>query len=74
MDCCAHSHGSELGLMLRFLRQIAQVAWRALTFSYSDTVTAAFFSLTFLWVLVLKKGTPISASQEQPSVNFRRAA
>lgn len=74
MDCCAHTQGPELGLLLRFIRQIAQLAWRALTFSYSDSAAAALFSLTFLWVLVFKKGTPISASQEQPAVDFWRAA
>ncbi len=74
MDCCAHTQGPELGLLLRLLRSVAQVAWRALTFSYSDVAASAIFTLTFLWVLVYKKGTPISASQEQPDVNFRRAA
>ena len=74
MDCCAHTQGPELGLLLRLMRSMAQIAWRALTYSYSDTAAAAILSLTFLWVLVLKKGTPISASQEQPAANFRRAA
>ena len=74
MDCCAHTQGPELGLLLRLLRSAAQIAWRALTFSYSDIAASAILTLTFLWVLVYQKGTPKYGSQERPTVNFRRAA
>ena len=74
MDCCAQTQGPELGLLLRFLRGIAQAVWRAATFSYSDAAAGAVFTLTFLLVLVFQKGTPISGSQDRPAENLRRAA
>ncbi len=74
MDCCAQSHAPELGQLLRILRSLALVAWRALTYSYSDVGASAIFILTFLWVLVFQKGTPISSSQDAQAVTTRRGA
>jgi len=74
MECCAAAQGTDLGLLWRSLRSLALIAWRAVTLPYADTVGSAIFALTFLWVLVLQKGTPISRSQDAPVVTERRAA
>ena len=63
MDCCATSHAPELGLVLRFAKGIAGMFWRAVTLPYADTVGSAIFILTFLWVLVVQRGTPISTGE-----------
>jgi hypothetical protein len=74
MDCCAAAHGTDFGLLWRSARALAVTAWRALTLPYADTVTAAVFTLTFMWVLFFQKGTPISRSQDAPAGTERRAA
>ncbi len=74
MECCAAAHGTDWGLLMRSLRSLALTAWRALTLPYGETAAAAVFTLTFLWVLVFRKGTPISTSQDAPAETFRRAA
>lgn len=74
MECCAAAHGTDFGLLWRSVRALAATAWRALTLPYADTVGVAIFTLTFLWVLVFRKGTPISRSQDAPVMTGRRAA
>jgi hypothetical protein len=74
MECCAAAQGTDLGLVWRSLRSLAATVWRAATLPYADTIGAAIFTLTFLWVLVAQKGTPISRSQDAPVVTERRAA
>ncbi len=74
MECCAAAQGTDLGLVWRGIRALASTVWRAVTLPYADTVGAAIFTLTFLWVLVYQKGTPISRSQDAPAVTERRAA
>jgi hypothetical protein len=74
MECCAAAQGTDFGLVVRSLRALALTAWRALTLPYADTIGVAIFTLTFLWVLVFQKGTPISRSQDAPAVTIRRAA
>ena len=78
MECCAAAQGTDWALLLRGARALALTAWRALTLPYADTVGGAILTLTFLWVLVSKKGTPISSNQDAPrdslSETFRRAA
>ena len=74
MECCAAAHGTDWGLLARSLKALALTAWRAVTLPYADTVAGAIFTLTFLWVLVFKKGTPISNGQDAPDLTSRRAA
>jgi hypothetical protein len=74
MECCAAAQGTDWSLLARSLRALAATVWRALTLPYADTIGTAIFTLTFLWVLVSKKGTPISSSQGSPDVTVRRAA
>jgi len=74
IDCCAAAQGADLGLLWRSLRSLALIAWRAVTLPYADVVGGAILSLTFMWVLVVRKGTPISRSQDAPAVTERRAA
>jgi len=74
MECCAAAHGTDWGLVARSLRALALTAWRAVTLPYADTLASAIFTLTFLWVLVFRKGTPISTSQDVPAEITRRAA
>lgn len=74
MECCAAAQGTDWTLLARGLRALALTAWRAVTLPYADTIGVAIFTLTFLWVLVVKKGTPISDSQGSPDVTIRRAA
>ena len=74
MECCAAAQGTDLGLLWRSARALALTAWRAVTLPYADTIGAAIFTLTFLWVLVFERGTPISRSQDAPAVTIRRAA
>jgi len=66
MECCAAAQGTDWGLVSRSLRALALTAWRAFTLPYADTIASAIFTLTFLWVLVFQKGTPISTSQDAP--------
>ena len=78
MECCAAAQGADWALLLRGLRALALTAWRAVTLPYADTVGNAIFTLTFLLVLVSRKGTPISTSQDvqgnSMSETYRRAA
>ena len=78
MECCAAAQGTDWALLLRGLRALALTVWRAVTLPYADTVGNAIFTLTFLWVLVSRKGTPISTSQDargnSMSETYRRAA
>lgn len=78
MECCAAAQGTDWAVLLRAMRALALTAWRAVTLPYADTIGNAIFTLTFLWVLVLRKGTPISTSQDAPgdsaTETYRRAA
>jgi hypothetical protein len=74
IECCAAAQGADLGLLWRSLRSLALIVWRAVTLPYADLVGGAVLSLTFMWVLVYQKGTPISRSQDAPAVTERRAA
>lgn len=74
MDCCASTQGPELGLLLRLLRGVAAMIYRAVTLPYADTVASAVFILTFLWVLVFQRGTPISTGESVTNSTVNRAA
>ena len=74
MDCCATTHAPELGFLFRFLKGVAGLFWRAVTLPYADTVGSAIFILTFLWVLVVRKGTPISTGESVTAPTVNRAA
>jgi uncharacterized protein (DUF3084 family) len=74
MECCAAAQGTDWTVLARAVRAVALTAWRAVTLPYADTIGTAIFTLTFLWVLVSRKGTPISSSQGSPDVTVRRAA
>lgn len=74
MECCAAAQAADWSLLGRSLRALALTAWRALTLPYADTIGPAIFILTFLWVLVTKKGTPIFGSQGSPDDAIRRVA
>lgn len=74
MDCCATTHGPELSLLLRTVRAVAGMVWRAVTLPYADTVGSVIFILTFLWVLAFKGGTPISTGDSAPTQTVKRAA
>ena len=74
MDCCVHSQGPELGLLLRLMKGAAAMIWRAVTLPYADTVASAIFILTFLWVLVFQRGTPISSDETIAAPPLKRAA
>jgi hypothetical protein len=74
LDCCASTQGPELGLLLRLLRAVAGIFYRAVTLPYADTVASAVFMLTFLWVLVFQRGTPISIRESVPTQTVKRAA
>lgn len=74
MDCCASTQGPELGLLLRLLRGVAAMIYRAVTLPYADTVASAVFILTFLLVLVFQRGTPISTGESVTNSTVNRAA
>ena len=74
MDCCASTQGPELGLLLRLFRGAAALIWRAVTLPYADTLGSAVFILTFLWVLVFQRGTPISTDETIATPVVKRAA
>lgn len=74
LDCCVHSSTPELGLLFRLLRGVTAMIWRAVTLPYADTVSSAIFILTFLWVLVFKRGTPISTGETVAASIVKRAA
>ena len=74
MDCCASTQGPELGLLLRLFRGAAALIWRAVTLPYADTLGSAIFILTFLWVLVFQRGTPISTGESVPTPTANRVA
>ena len=74
MDCCVHSQGPEMGLLLRLMKGAMAMIWRAVTLPYADTVGSAIFILTFLLVLVVKKGTPISTGESVTAPTVNRAA
>ena len=73
MECCAAAHGTDFGLLWRSLRALVLTIWRAVTLPYADTLGVALFTLTFLWVLVFKRGTVIYHSEDDRSVTLRRA-
>ena len=74
MDCCVSPQGPELGLLLRLMRGVTAMIFRAVTLPYADTVASAIFILTFLWVLVFQRGTPISTSETVAAPVEKRAA
>ena len=74
MDCCASTQGPELGLLFRLLKGVAAMIYRAVTLPYADSVGSAIFILTFLWVLVFQRGTPISTGETVAASDFERAA
>jgi hypothetical protein len=74
VDCCAPTHGPELGLLLRLFRGVAAMIYRAVTLPYADTVASAIFILTFLWVLIVQRGTPISTGETAETTIVKRAA
>ena len=74
MDCCASTQGPELGLLFRLLKGVAAMIYRAVTLPYADTVASAIFILTFLWVLVSQRGTPISTDETVAAPAVKRAA